>query len=202
MLLYDLAPGMNPRRVRIFLAEKGVSIPTQVMDPQTRTYQGEAFRRLNPMGALPVLVLDSGEAISESIAICRYLEALYPTPNLMGEGALETARIEMWTRRLELGLVADIVEQFRHLSPYWEGRLEQDAKRGRVAREAALRQMVALDAHLGNDAFAAGPRYTIADIVAQCGLLVAKATGLPIPGELARLKAWWDGVTARPSARA
>ena len=118
MKLYvDAGRAPNPRRVRIFLAEKGVTLPTEAVDLGAQAHKAPAYRAINPMQRLPALALDDGTVIAESIAICRYIEALHPRPPLFGEGALEQALIEMWQRRVEFHLLAIVSNVFRHLHP-------------------------------------------------------------------------------------
>ena len=119
MILYDLPAGMHPRRVRIFMAEKGMTIHTQVVDAAKRENQQPEFLRLNPMGRLPVLQLDDGTALSESLAICRYLEMLHPQPALFGEGVQQAAVVDMWTRRMEQQVSNSIVDIFMHTSDFY-----------------------------------------------------------------------------------
>jgi len=113
MKLYDLKAGMNPRRVRIYLAEKGIEVPSEAVDMMKGENRTPEFLRINPLGTLPVLELDDGTVLTESVAICRYVEALKPEPNLFGRDPLEQARVEMWNRRAEIELMRPLVEQFR-----------------------------------------------------------------------------------------
>jgi len=205
--LYDLKGGMNPRRVRIFLAEKGVEIPIQMVDMTKGENSTPEFLAMNPMGKLPVLELDDGTFITESVAICRYIESLHPEPNMFGSGALETAHVEMWTRRTELDVAIPILQVFEHLHPFWEGRVKQIRACGELAREKVLDRYQWLDGELGKRAagdrqFLAAGRYTVADITLQSALIVAKACDLRVPEQLTHLSQWFASVTARPSARA
>lgn len=202
MKLYDLKAGLNPRRVRIFLAEKGVTIPVVQVDMMKGENRTPAFLSLNPLGTMPVLELDDGTILTESMAICRYIEALNPEPNLFGASALEQAQIEMWTRRAEMELMRPLVDQFRHLNPFWKGRIEQLPDYGVMAQGKAREAMAWFDRELAARPYVAGARYTVADITAQCALLLGKGTGLPIPDELENLGRWWAQVSARPTARA
>lgn len=202
MKLYDLKAGMNPRRVRIFLAEKGLSLPMVAIDMAKGENHTPDFLAKNPLGKMPVLELDDGTVITESIAICRYLDELHPEPNLFGATPLERATIEMWNRRVELELLKPISDQFRHLSPFWVGRVEQIAVWGEASRTQAFAAMAWLDRELGERGFIAGQRYTVADITAQCALLLGKNTGAPIPQELTHLSRWFAEVSQRPTARA
>jgi glutathione S-transferase len=202
MKLYDLKAGLNPRRVRIFIAEKGIEIPVAGVDMIKGENRTPEFLKLNPLGTLPVLELDDGTILTESMAICRYLEAIHPEPNLLGEGPLGQAQVEMWNRRAEIELMRPLVDQFRHLSPFWQGRIEQLPAYGELAQRKARETMKWLDGELAGRPYLAGTRYTVADITAQCALLLGKGTGMAIPDDLANLGRWWTSVSARPTARA
>ena len=202
MLLHDLAPGMHPRRVRIFLAEKGVSIPRREVDVAGGANATPQFLGMNPLGRLPVLELDDGSAIAESLAICRYLEALHPNPPLMGRTPEESARIDMWTLRMDIELSRPIGEAFVHGSEFYRGRIEQVPEVAAWARGRALATMAWLDRELAGRSHVAGDEYTLADIVAQCACVLGKAAGVRIPPELAHLTRWFAAVSARPTARA
>ena len=202
MILHDLGPGMHPRRVRIFLAEKGVSIERREVDAGGGANAEPAFLRLNPLGRLPVLELDDGSAIAESLAICRYLEALHPQPPLMGRTPREAAHIEMWTLRVDQELSRPIADAFTHTSAFYRGRLQQVPEVAAWARGRALQAMAWLDRELADRAHIAGPDYTLADIVAQCALVLGKAVALRVPAEMPHLERWFAGVSARPTARA
>lgn len=202
MLLYDLSPGMHPRRVRIFLAEKGVSIPRVEVDAAGNANATSEFLRLNPLGKIPVLELDDGSNLAESLAICRYLETIYPDPPLMGRTPAETARIEMWTLRMENELSRSIADAFQHSSDFYRGRMAQVPEVAAWARGRALRSMEWLDGELDGRGFIAGDDYTMADIVAQCACVLGKVSGLRIPAELTQLTRWFASVSARPTARA
>ncbi len=202
MKLYNLKAGMNPRRVRIFLAEKGITIPTIDIDMMKGENGTAEFLRMNPLGKLPVLELDDGTCISESIAICRYLEELHPEPDLFGASPAERAIVEMWNRRIEIEMAQPMSSQFEHLSPFFAGRVEQVPEYGAFARSRTLKTLGWLDAELATRPYMAGERYTIADITAQCAVLLGKNTGVPLPAELGNLARWWVAVSARPTARA
>lgn len=207
MKLYDLKGGMNPRRVRIFLAEKGLKIPVQMIDMTKGENSTQEFLAKNTMGKMPVLELDDGTCISESVAICRYIESQHPQPNMFGTNPLEIANIEMWTRRAEINIAIPILQVFEHLHPFWEGRVKQVKECGELAREKVLERFAWLDRELGNRKpddrpFLAAERYTVADITLQSALIVAKACDVRIPDEQTHLTQWFASVTARPSARA
>jgi glutathione S-transferase len=202
MLLYDLAAGMNTRRVRIFLAEKGVTVPMHKVDSTAGENATPEFKQMNPLGRLPVLKLDDGSVLTESIAICRYFEALHPEPPLFGRTALEQAQVEMWTRRLEFHLVAPIADVFQHTSDYYRGRFPQLPEVGPWARERAAETLTWLDTELADRRFFAGDHYTMADIVAQCAFVLGKAVGVRMGAEHTHLARWFAEAVARPTARA
>ena len=202
MILHDLAAGMSPRRVRIFLAEKGISIERREVDAAGGANATPDFLRLNPLGKLPVLELDDGTSIAESLAICRYLEALYPDPPLMGRTPREVADIEMWTLRMDHELSQIIALAFVHSSDFYRGRIEQIPEVASWARGRALQTMAWLDGELADRSHIAGDGYTLADIVAQCAFVLGKAVGLRIAPDMTNLSRWFTEVTARPTARA
>ncbi len=201
MKLYNLSAGLNPRRVRIFLAEKGVDVPFVEVDMTKHENATPEYLAKNPMGKMPVLELDDGTYISESTAICRYIEALHPEPNLFGNDPLEAAQIEMWDRRMELDMAVPVMHAFQHGSPFWEGRLTQVKDYSEVVSETIRKNMAWLDEELGGRDYVAGDRYTIADITLQCSLIIAKAIGIRFDDH-ANLTEWFGRVTSRPTARA
>jgi glutathione S-transferase len=202
MILHDLAAGMSPRRVRIFLAEKGISIERREVDAAGGANATPDFLRLNPLGKLPVLELDDGTSIAESLAICRYLEALNPDPPLMGRTPREVADIEMWALRMDHELSQMIALSFVHSSDFYRGRIEQIPEVASWARGRALETMNWLNHELSARRHIAGEDYTIADIVAQCAFVLGKAVGLRIPPDMTHLSRWFAEVTARSTARA
>lgn len=202
MKLYDLKAGLNPRRVRIFLAEKGITIPTVEIDMMGGENKAETFLAKNPMGTMPVLEFDDGSYLAESIAICRYFEELHPDPPLFGRDPLERARIEMWNRRMELEIQRPIQDVFINTAPMWKTRRQQVPEYGRVMQAQVLERMAWLNRVLATRRYIAGDSYTVADITAQCAFLLGKHTGTPIPEDMTDLLRWYDEVTSRPTARA
>jgi len=202
MILHDLSAGMHPRRVRIFMAEKGLAIDRREVDAAGGANALPDFLRLNPLGKLPVLELDDGSAIAESLAICRYLEAMQPLPSLMGRTSQASAHIEMWTLRMDHELSQPIALAFVHSSDFYRGRVEQVPEVASWARGRALQTMTWLDGELAGRNHIAGEDYTMADIVAQCACVLGKAVGLRIPPEMTHLSRWFAQVSARPTARA
>jgi glutathione S-transferase len=203
MKLYEYARAPNPRRVRIFLAEKGMTIPTEQVDIVAMQHKTDAFSAINPLQRVPALVLDDGTAITESVAICRYLEGLQPEPPLFGRGARETALVEMWNRRVELNLLAAVAAAFRHLHPAMkEMERPQIAAWGEANKPRALEFLGILDAALKDRPFVAGDRFTIADITGLVAVDFLKPAKLAVPEDMAHLRRWHTQVADRPSARA
>ncbi len=203
MKLYSLKNAPNPRRVRIFLAEKRASVPVEEFDMETNGHRVPAFLARNPLGTLPVLELDTGEMIGESVAICRYFDELLPEPPLFGRSSRERVDVEMWNRRMEFELLLPAVDVFQHKHDFWEGRRPQVPTYGDLRREQVVDRMRWLDGELKDREFIAADRYTIADITAQVALLMVRgALKLPVPDSHRNLSRWWAAVTKRPSARA
>ena len=202
MKIYDSRTAPNPRRVRIFLAEKGVAVPFEEVDIVKADNRSAEFRRRNPLGTLPVLELDDGTYIAESVAICRYFEELHPDPPLMGTDARDRALVEMWQRRMELEIFVPITQVFRNLHPFFAGRIPQVAEYGEVCRKAAEGRLAWLDTVLAEREFVAGDRFTIADITALCGIDFGRVSKIRIQPEQTHLARWHAAVSARPSAKA
>lgn len=203
MELYDQPRAPNPRRVNIFLAEKGIDVPTRELNIPAKEHLTDEIEALNPVQTLPILVLDDGTAISESIAICRYFEELHPEPPLMGTTPLEKATIEMWQRRMELNLINPIAAVFRHSHPAMaELEVPQVKEWSEANRPRVLKGLEMLDAQLGKNQYVAGDRYTIADITALVGVDFTKMGRIEVPENLTNLARWRAEVSARPSAKA
>ena len=203
MKLIDGGRAPNPRRVRIFLAEKGITIPIETVDFMKRAHHTEDFAKINPLQRVPVLVLDDGTAIAETVAICRYFEALHPDPPLFGSGAKEQAVIEMWNRRMELNLLAAITAVFRHLHPAMaELEVPQVPQWAEANKPKVLVLLDWLNGELASREFIAGDRFSIADITAMVSIDFLKPTGLTVPDALTDLLGWHDRIKARPSATA
>ena len=203
MKLYEQPRAPNPRRVRIFLAEKGIEVASEVVSINDKAHLTEAFRALNPTQRVPVLELDDGTAISESVAICRYFEEIQPEPALMGASPLEKAQIEMWNRRLEMGLLANVAGCFRHHHPAMaELEVPQISAWGDVCRERALEALKILDDALSDSRYVAGGTFTIADITALCAVDFMRPAKITLPDDLKAVARWHEEVSARPSAKA
>ena len=211
MKLYDSKLAPNPRRVRIFMAEKGISCETEQIDIIKGENLSEAYLAVNPRGLVPALVLDDGAVLDESVAICRYLEETHPQPPLMGIGALGKARVEARQRHMEFDGLAAAADAFRNAFPLFSSRglpgtaETVDAIPALVERGKAsvLRFYRRLNIDLATSAFIAGDDFTIADITALCTLDFAVAAArVAIPDDCANLKRWYATVSARPSAQA
>lgn len=202
MLFYNAPNAPNPRRVRILLAEKGVSVPTTDISILTGELRSPAFLAVNPLGQVPALVLDDGEVLTETVSICRYFEALHPAPPLFGATPLDIARVDMWTRRAELRLGAAIGAIWAHTHPITAQFLEQFRDFGESNRPRAAAAMRFIDGHLAGREFLATKTFTMADIALLTIVDFAGFIGVPIPGDLPHLAAWHTRVSARPSAQA
>ncbi len=203
MKLYNVPnPAPNPRRVRIFMAEKGLDLPLESVSLMTGEHKTPEFREKNSLGQVPVLELDDGTTISESMSICRYFEALHPAPPLFGRTPIEIANIDMWLRRVEFALMNPIGNVWRHADPRTAKIVKQFPDFGAANRETSFNAMRWLDRELGGRDFIAGETYSAADIAALCTLDFAGFIGLGIPEECDSLKAWHARVSARPSAAA
>ncbi len=204
MKLYDSGRFPNPRRVRIFLAEKGIPLPTLApIDLAKRENRSETFSAVNPYGTVPVLELDDGTRIAESVAICRYFEELHPEPPLFGRDAKEKALVEMWNRRIELGLHDAVRAAFRHGHPGMAGfEVPQVPEWAAASRNRAIEQLRLLDDQLSRHRFVAGESYSIADITTQVTIDFMRLPKLQIPEDCAHVRRWQAEVQARPSAEA
>ena len=202
MKLYDSTMAPNPRRVRIFLAEKGITVPVEQVDITKAVNRQAAFLAKNPLGGLPVLELDDGTCIAESVAICRYFEETQPSPPLMGTDAKDRALVEMWQRRMELELFRNVTGTFQNTHKFFAGRIPQVPEYGEVCRKAGRARLAWLDGELASRPFVAGERYTIADITALCALDFGRVVDIRIAPEQKHLQRWYDAVSTRPSAKA
>jgi glutathione S-transferase len=203
MKLYDSGRAPNPRRVRIFLAEKGVSVPAEQVDLGAMEQKSEAFTALNPLQRVPVLALEDGTVISESVAICRFFERLRPEPPLFGRGPKEEALVEMWNRRLDLNLLAAVANVFRHTHPAMkELEVPQVPDWAEANRPRVMEFLAILDAELKDQLYVVGDHYTIADITGLVAIDFMKPAKLTVPEDLVNVRRWHAQVSARPSAKA
>jgi len=203
MKLYDGGRAPNPRRVRIFLAEKGIQVPTEQVDLGSLQHKAESFAAINPMQRVPVLVLDDGTVIAESIAICRYFEVLQPDPPLFGRGAREIALVEMWNRRAELGFLYPVMHVFRHLHPGMKQLEVPQVPDWAEANKPRVMDMLRfLDSELKTRRFIAGDQFTVPDVTALMAADLMKPAKLSMSEDLTHLRRWHAEVSARPSAAA
>ncbi len=203
MKLFDGGRAPNPRRVRVFLAEKGIEVAKVSVDMGAMEHKKADVSSRNPLQRLPVLELDDGTILTETVAICRYFEELHPDPALFGRGALGKAMVEMWQRRIEQNLFQPVAFAFRHIHPAmreWE--IPQVPEWGEVNKPKAIEFLALLDKELASREFAAGDEYSIADITGLCALDFMKPAKIVMPDEFSSVRRWHQALAARPSASA
>lgn len=202
MKLFDGGRAPNPRRVRIFLAEKGIEVPIAPVDMGAMEHRGGEVSSRNPLQRLPVLELDDGTVICESVAICRYFEEIHPEPALFGQGAVGKAQVEMWQRRMEFNLLFPVAQAFRHIHPAmkeWE--VPQIAEWGEANKPKAIEFLRLLDDELERREFVADD-YSIADITGLVAMDFMKPARIVVPEELSNVTRWHRAMSGRPSAAA
>ena len=203
MKLYEYESFPSPRRVRMFLAEKGINIPCEQIDVPAGEHRSPEYLSKNPDGVVPLLELDDGDYISETVAISRYFEENYPQMPLMGRTAEEKALIEMWQRRVEISLTNTVATYFHHAT---EGLGESDRYRnrewGEKNKEKASSAMKQLNNQLAENKYIAGDKFSIADITALCAIDFAAVVNIPVPDECHHLLRWYSEVSQRQSAAA
>jgi glutathione S-transferase len=193
----------NPRRVRVFLAEKGIEVPYEQVDIMTGAHKSGNFTKLNPVQRVPVLILDDGTAISETMAICRYFEALQPEPSLFGGTALEIAEIEMWNRRAEINFLFPVAQCFRHSHPAMAELEKPQVPAWAEANKPRVAEIIHIfDETLKSHPFLAGNRFSVADITALIATDFMKPARLIIPDDAVHFRRWYGEMRARPSANA
>ena len=209
MKFYDCKTAPSPRRVRMFLAEKGIDVETVQVDLASGEQLGEAFRRINPDCVVPALELDDGSCISEVLAICQYFEELQPDPPLMGRGVEERARVAMWNVKVEQQGLLPMADAFRNAAKGLRGRAvtgpqpyEQIPELAERGRQRVVQFFNRLDAQLADHPFVAGDAFSIADISALVLVDFARWVKLDIPEDATNLARWYGEVSARPSAGA
>lgn len=210
MKLYDFSLAPNPRRVRMFLAEKGVEIPSIQVNTREAEQFSEAFKAMNPRCIVPALELDDGTCIVESVAICRYIEETHPTPALFGNDAREKALVEMWNRHAEFDGVGAVGEMIRNGAPMFEGRglaglpggVPQIPALVERGRQTFDRFLGLLNGHLESNAFLAGSNFSIADITAFIAIEFSQRANYEVASSLTHVKRWHGEIGSRPSAEA
>ena len=204
MKLYEFERAPNPRRVRFFIAEKGIdlaSIERIQIDIGGGENRAAEFRQMNPMGTVPVLELDDGTALSETMAICRYFEGNHPEPALLGQSVIEQATIEMWNRRMEFNLLLPVAMAFRHTTGHFSDRENVFPDYGSDCGQSAQRMFDFLNDHLADNDYIAGRQFSVADITAVVSIDFARVIKMRLdPDKHARLIDWHERVSARPAA--
>ncbi len=196
------SPSPNARRVQVFMAEKGIDMERVAVDIRGGENITPEYLAKNPAGRVPVLELDDGTFIGESVAICRYLEGLHPEPNLFGEGPLESALVDMWQRRVELNFMAEVAGAFRNITGFFKDRETCVAEWGQVCAEKAPRALAMFDAQLADNTYLAGDKFSIADITLVIALDFAKMVQVVELPELDNISRWYALVNERPSFQA
>jgi glutathione S-transferase len=204
MLFYDAVnPAPNPRRVRIYLAEKGLSVPSETLSIVAGEHKGPDFLAVNPLGQIPALKLDNGDVLTESVSICRLFEAMHPEPPMFGEGPQGMAEVDMWIRRAELRLMVPLSMVWAHCHPFTARVVKpQYTEFGESQRPRVISAMREFDRALADRDYLNGNGYSMADIVLLSVVDFADFVGIPIPEDQANLRAWHERVSARPSAQA
>ena len=207
MKLYDFGPAVNAQRVRVFLAEKGLEVPTEQLNVREDHQFAEPFTSMNPFHCVPFLELEDGTVIAESMSICRYLEELHPEPALFGATAAERGIVDMWQRRFELDGFMPLLHAVRNHVPMFAGRvvpgtrtdlpqLPEMVNRGKEITEVFLGR---LEPHMERSEFVAGPALSVADITGFFALRMATMLGLDIAASWPAVAAWFARVSARPA---
>ncbi|MEM8768284.1 MAG: glutathione S-transferase family protein [Pseudomonadota bacterium] len=199
MKLFEAQGTPNARRVHIFMAEKGIELPREAVDLRGGENIGEAFKAKNPFGRIPVLELDDGTCIAESVAICRYFEGTNPEPPLFGTDTLNQAQVEMWNRRAEIGFLMNVAMAFRNLTGFFKDREKVSQEWGAISQEVAADSIRLFDAHLADSEFLAGDSLSIADITLCCAYDFGRAVKVELPDDLPNLSRWHETLSARPS---
>jgi glutathione S-transferase len=209
MKLYDCTTAPSPRRVRMFLAEKGIEIPLVQVNLREAEQLGDAFRKINPDCTVPVLELDDGTRITEIFAICQYLESEYPETALMGRNSVEQAMISMWNTKIEQNGIAAVAETLRNGAKGMRDRalpgpvnlkqIPELVERGRIRVQAFLDRM---DNQLVVNTFISGDQFTMADITGFVTVEFAQRLKIPITESQKNLQRWFDSVSQRPSTAA
>jgi len=203
MKLYDSRRAPNPRRVRWFMAEKGIeSIEVVDVDLFKGEHRSEAYLAKAGLPNVPALEMDDGTTITESLAICRYLESLHPEPNLFGLDPRETAIIEMWTRRAEMMVATPLMMAVRHSHPALAALETQVPELAESNRQTGARSLKLFDRRLADSEYIAADRITVADIVAAISIDFARMARFRPPEELTHVRRWYDAMMARPAAKA
>ena len=202
MKIYDFAGAPNPKKLRVYLAEKGIKVPLESVDIISGQNRQPEFLKKNPLGGLPVLELDDGSHLPESLAIIEYFEETHPEPSMIGKTPLERARVRSLERICELGVLSSVAAIFQNTHPFMAGRLKQSADAAENARGRMANALKVIDDAIGNHSFVAGSRPTIADCTLLAALDFAEFAGIPLDPELKNVARWRSEFKKRPSAAA
>lgn len=202
MKIYETKTAPNPRRVRMFLAEKGIDVDYVQVDIQKGENLTAEMRAKNPLGKIPILELEDGTCIAETDAICTYFEALHPEPSLMGTTPIEKATISMWQRQVEFAFMMQIGMCFQHTTGYFKDRMVPVPEYGKEAGINAAKYLNILERRLEVKPFIAGDNFSIADITALCAIDFARVVNIRVDDKHENLKRWYDSVSNRASAKA
>jgi glutathione S-transferase len=195
--------GPNPRALRMFLAEKNMEIPTKELDILGGENRKAPYTDKNPGGQLPALELDDGTVVAETVAIFEYLEEQKPTPALVGTNAKERAEARMWQRRIEQRITENLYNGFRFAEGLglFKDRMHCMPEAAAGLKATAAENLHWLDKLLGNRQWIVPDRFTISDIILYCALDFGQSVGQALPSDTPKVKAWFDRVAARPSAK-
>lgn len=203
MKIYGDAVGApNPRKLRVYCAEKGLSLPYQTVDIMTGENRQPEFAKKNPLMGLPVLELDDGTYLTESLAIMEYLEELHPDPPMIGSNPVERARIREAERICEIGVMASIGTIFQNTSPFFAGRIKQSADTAENSRGRLAQVLTVLDSRIGSNRFVAGSRPSIADCTLIAAFGFAAFAGVEFDPAQKNVSRWYADFQKRPSASA
>ena len=202
MKVYDFVGAPNPKKLRVYLAEKGIQVPTEAVDIISGQNRTPEFLKKNPLRGLPVLEFDDGTCLPESLAIIEYFEELHPNPPMLGSTPLERARVRAIERIAELGVLSQVATIFQNTHPFMAARVKQSADAAENARTRLAGNLKALDAQIGQQPFVAGSRATIADCTLLAALDFANFAGVEIDPAFANVHRWYTNFKQRPSAQA
>ena len=201
MKIYDFAGAPNPRKLRVYLAEKGLKIPFESVDLMSGQNRTPEFLKKNPLGGLPVLEFDDGTCLSESLAIIEYFEELHPDPPMIGTTPIERARVRSLERVVELGALFSVAMIFQNTHPLFAERINQSADAAESGRKRLAIHLKALDESIDNNPFVAGEQPTIADCTLLATLAFAEFAGESLDPSYGNLARWYAAFRQRPSAQ-
>jgi glutathione S-transferase len=202
MKIYDFVGAPNPRKLRVYLAEKGLKIPTEQVNIISGENRTPAFLKKNPLGGLPVLELDDGSYLTESLAIMEYFEELRPNPPMIGTTPIGRAHVRALERICELGVLIRVGTIFQNTHPFMAGRVKQSADAAETARMQLTASLKVIDEKISERPFVAGETPTIADCTLVAALEFGEFAGVPLDPAFTNVARWYAGFKTRPSAQA